>query len=241
MHVEEFTRLFGALVIIVALGAAAWIGAQVIPQVQAVAVMPAKIQAESARLDAQAKLDAAQLDAQRVQIEANAQTAKDRAALDLEAKRTQIANDQARAQAQIESERTKANASATATIQEANAKAQAEIIRATSAAEGARASGTALTLAAVAFVIAALGFAGFFFAREWIGARTMRGIVELVAREGGRLELPNGHAVHFLPAAQRLQLTEGTHASATRAYTEDAAQLEHTNQDAPAQHGAIVK
>jgi hypothetical protein len=177
MHVDEFTRLIGALFIIAAIGAAAWIGAQVVPQVQAVAVMPAKIEAENARLASVAEIE-------RAQAQEKIKTLPTLTALDVQAK-----------QAAIDAERTRVQAQASAQLIEAQGKA-----------DGARAQGQAFVILAGAFVLACVLVVGYFVLREAMSARNFRQVIEIAAREGGRLELPNGHAVLFPTQAQRAQI-----------------------------------
>jgi len=177
MHVDEFTRLIGALFIIAAIGAAAWIGAQAIPQVQAVANLPAKIEAENARLASAAEIE-------RANAQEKIRTLPTLTALDVQAK-----------QAAIEAERVRAQAQANAQLIEAQGKA-----------DGARAQGQAFVIFASAFVIAVLVVVGFLVLREGMSARNFRQVIEIAAKQGGRLELPNGHAVTFPTASARAQI-----------------------------------
>lgn len=177
MHIDEFTRLIGLLFILLVIGAGAWGVSQIAPQVQAVANLPAKIEAENTRLQSASELE-------RAKAQEQIKTLPTLTALEIEKQRAQVRAIEQQAQAQV----------------------NAQLIEAQGKADGARAQGNALQMLAVAFGLAAVLVVGALLAREAMSARNFRTVIELCAREGGRLELPNGHAVTFTPASVRAQI-----------------------------------
>lgn len=150
-------------------------------------VAPAIIQI--ATFQDQIKLKQAQSAQEVAQLESASQLQSAQAQEKIKTLPTLTALDVQSKQAAIEAERAKANA-----------QVNAQLIEAQGVADRERASGQAFVILAGAFILACILVAGYFSLREIVSAQTTRTVIEIAAREGGRLELPNGHAVTFLPS-----------------------------------------
>ena len=100
------------------------------------------------------------------------------------------------------------------TIENARIRAQGEANAANIAAIGAadrdRSLGQSVILTVIVLFGIALLVVSYRMAEQIISARNFRHVVDIAARDGGKLELPNGHAITLLPRnATPAQITPG--------------------------------